>query len=238
MQGKKTEMESFLDQLPKQKEEMILLASESKKTSEELIIRSEEFSKLFQQIEELQQKVSGLVEETKAQLGVAADAKLAATFEGVQVELKREKELWFGWLMKAVLVLAIATAGIVWWQIIETGTVYHLSFPVRIAVLSPIVYFVVFINREYSRVRYLIEEYTFKAAVARSFEAYKEIVQSTDSESPVSTHSFIIESIKDLYSSPMVNVKNNTHKERENTPDMMSNIRSIMEEFFPGKNEQ
>ena len=84
--------------------------------------------------------------------------------------------------------------------------------------------------------RSLIEEYTFKAALARSFEAYKEVVQSVDSEtSPIKTLAFILESIKSLYSSPMVNIKNNTHKEKENAQGILSSAHEIIKDTLTDK---
>ena len=169
--------------------------------------------------------VKGLIEETKVQLGVAASAKLASTFEKVKGELVVDKWKWFKWLVGAVVVLIVATALIVGWQIKDVGTLYQLSFLVKLALTSPFVYFVVFINREYSRTRSLIEEYTFKAAIARSFEAYKELIQDTDSEDAAKTLEFIIKSISDLYSSPMLNIKKHSLKEKENSPDILSGAR-------------
>lgn len=236
---KKTNIESFLTDLPTRSEELNRLTGEVKSLSEQVTTRDVEVSELVTKTEELQGKAEKLVQETQVQLGVAANAKLASTFESVKDKLEKEKEIWFGWLKRAVGVLVVATGGVVLWQIKEVGTLYHLSFPIRLALLSPIVYSVVFVNREYSRARSLIEEYTFKAAVARSFEAYKEIVQSADSQTPpVRTVEFVIESIKNLYSSPMFNIKSNAHKEKENaSEDMPSIIRSTIKDALTSKND-
>lgn len=236
---KKTNIESFLTDLPTRSEELNRLTGEVKSLSEQVATRDVEVSELVTKTEELQGKAEKLVQETQVQLGVAANAKLASTFESVKAGLGEEKEKWFKWLKRAVGVLVVATGGVVWWQVKEVGTLYHLSFPIRLALLSPIVYSIVFVNREYSRVRSLIEEYTFKAAVARSFEAYKEIVQSADSQTPpVRTLEFVIESIKSLYSSPMFNIKSNAHKEKENaSEDISSIIRSTIKDALTSKND-
>lgn len=229
VQAKKTDVESFLKDLPARSEELNRLTTEVKKLNEQLRVRDSEVSELSKQTEELRKKTEELIKEAKVQLGVAANAKLASTFERVKEDLETDKRKWFRWLFGIVLTFVLATALIVWWQVTEEGTLYHLSFPVRLALLSPIGYFGLFINREHSRVRNLIEEYTFKAAVARSFEAYKEIVQGADSEDSEKTFAFIVESINTLYSSPMLNIKNNNHKEREISPEPLSQIRSIIE---------
>ncbi|MBI2049186.1 MAG: hypothetical protein HYT29_02015 [Parcubacteria group bacterium] len=236
-QVKKARLEAVLNDIPARSEELGRLTGEVKNLNEQVLAREEDAAELTTKTEGLQQKVEKLVDETHDQLGIAANAKLASTFEGVKDEMEQEKEKWFWWLIGAVVVLVVGTGVVVLWQVKEAGTLYHLSFPIRVALLSPLVYLVVFINREYSRVRNLIEEYTFKAAIARSFEAYKEIVQSTDSETDsTSTHRFILESIKSLYSSPMVNIKKNTHKEKENTPDILSGIRSTIKDTLTNEN--
>lgn len=227
-QAKKTSLESVLEEIPQTKNELETLITDTKSLSEQVNARYEEVSGLVTKIGELQIKVTELINQTKVQLGVAANAKLASTFEQVKTDLGGEKKKMFWWLVGVVAFLALSTGLVVWWQVEEAGTLYHLSFPVRIALLSPVVYFVVFINREYNRLRNLIEEYTFKAAIARSFEAYREIVQGADSEDSTKTLDFILKSITDLYSSPMVNIKKNGVKEKENTPDIISQIKDTV----------
>lgn len=229
-QAKKSDIETFLNDLPTRSEELKNLTTGVKNLNEEVTARDSEVSELSEQTKELQKKVEELIEETKVQLGVAANAKLASTFEQVKRELITDKQKWFLWLVGAVGVLIVATVSVVVWQIIDAGTLYKLNFLIKLALTSPFVYFVIFINREYSRTRSLIEEYTFKAAIARSFDAYKEIIQDTDSEDAKETLKFVIGSITDLYSSPMVNIKNNSLREKENSPDILSKARSVVDD--------
>ena len=231
-QIKKTSIESFLSDLPTRSEELNRITTEVKSLNEQVVTRDGEVSDLVEKTKEVQQKVDGLIKETQVQLGVAANAKLASTFEGVKDELGREKGKWFWWLVGAVAALILATVGIVFWQIHENETIFELSFLIKIALTSPIVYFVVFTSREYGRVRNLIEEYTFKAAIARSFEAYKNIIEEIFSDYQVSTYQqkldFILGAVTDLYSSPMKNIKENYVKEKENSPDLFSKIHSTV----------
>ncbi len=227
-QAKKTTLEPFLVNIPLQSKEVQKLIIDVKNLNEQLSTRGEEVGELEGKIEELQKKSEKLVEETRAQLGVAANAKLASTFEQVKTDLTSDKDKWFKWLFGATAILVLATGLIVWWQVEEAGSIIELSFLIKIVLTSPFVYFVIFTNREYGRTRNLIEEYTFKAAIARSFEAYKEIVQSVDSADSEKTLSFILSTISGLYSSPMVNVKNNSHAEGENTPDILSRVSSLV----------
>lgn len=235
-QTKKTSLEAFLNDLPARVEEVSLLTTSVKSLNEQVSTRDTEVSQLSEQNKELQKKVKDLIEETKVQLGVAANAKLASTFEKVTGELANEKKKLFRWLVGTVTILLVVTGFVVWWQIREAGTLYQLSFLIKLPLTSPIVYFIVFINREYNRTRNLIEEYTFKSAIARSFEAYREIIQSADLEKSNKTLDFILGSINDLYSSPMVNIRHNHHKEKENSPDVFSRARAVIDETIDTTN--
>ncbi|MFA6077458.1 MAG: hypothetical protein WC724_00350 [Candidatus Paceibacterota bacterium] len=231
-QTKKTNIDSFLNDLPTRSEELNRITTEVKSLNEQVITREGEVSDLVEKTKELQQKVEEFIKETQAQLGVAANAKLASTFEGVKDELGKEKIKWFWWLVGAVVVLIIATVGIVVWQILEKETIFEVSFLIKVALTSPIVYFVVFTSREYGRIRNLIEEYTFKAAIARSFEAYKNIIEEIFSDYQSTTYQqkldFILGAVTDLYSSPMKNIKDNHVKEKENSPDLFSKVNSVV----------
>jgi hypothetical protein len=228
---KKTNIESFLNDLPTRSEELNRLTKEVKGLNEELASQKNDVSSSVEKIKELSQKVEALVEETRVQLGKAANEKLANSFEIVSSGLVKEKEAWYNRLVKSVLALIVASIIIVAWQVHEAKTLYELSFLIKVTLTSPFVYFVIFINREYSRTRSLIEEYIFKTSIARSFEAYKEIVESTDSEDLKKTLDFILDTTKDLYSSPMVNIKNNSQPEKENAPDILGPAKDLLDKL-------
>jgi hypothetical protein len=232
IQLKKTSIESFLNDLPTRSEELNRITTEVKVLNEQVLAREGEVSTLIEKTKESQQKEEELIKETQVQLGVAANAKLASTFERVKEELGKDKEKWFRWLVGAVFILICSTVGIVVWQTSEKETIFELSFLIKIALTSPVVYFVIFTNREYSRVRNIIEEYTFKGAIARSFEAYKNIIEEIFSDQQAVIYQqkldFILGTVTDLYSSPMRNIKDNLIKEKENSPDLLSKAHTII----------
>src|SRR3989344_3803089 len=228
---KKNELQSFFAELSSQKEKLQNLLSEAATLNEQIGKRNEEIGALDEQTKSLHEKTEQLSQEVLTQLGKASNEKLANSFGKVKENLEGEKTKWFRWLVGSVSVLIVATLLIIGWQIYEGKTIFELSFLVKIALTSPLVYFVVFINREYSRVRNLIEEYSFKEAIARSFEAYKDIIEGIFSDHQVNIFqaklSFILHAIGGLYSSPMDNIKNNSHKEQENTPDLISKLQQV-----------
>lgn len=228
-QSANTSAQELLPKLTAQQQTLTTLTQEISALKDELNTRNEAVGTLAEQTTALQQKTEELKQETLTQLGMAANEKLSNSFEQVKLELVKEKNTWFKWLVGGVVALVCTAGAIAVWQVRDVGTLYHLSFLIKIALTSPIVYFIVFVNREYSRVRSLIEEYTFKAAIARSFEAYKEILQDAFAEQQALVYQkkldFILEAVASLYSSPMRNVKANAVREKEISPDIISQLK-------------
>ena len=193
------------------------------------------------EVKQLEAKVQELLEKTNQQLARAADETLANAFEKEKRDLKVERDKWFYYLIGAVLVLLIAIGATAWWQVREVGTLYHWAFPLRIALTSPIIFFILFVAREFGRARSLIEEYTFKSAIALNFAAYKEILDETFKGQPSdvlkSELMFIIESVRSLYSSPMRNIKSNKGKEKSPSMDLLSSALEHAKGIIPGSSK-
>lgn len=228
-QSTNTAVQQLLPKISAQQQTLTALTTEISGLKTELSTKNSEMDELIEKTNSLQEKTEGLKQETLTQLGLAANEKLSNSFEQVKIELGREKKNWFYWLVGAVAVLVVGAAALAAWQVYEFGTLYHFAFLIKIALTAPLVYFIVFVNREYSRARSLIEEYTFKAAIARSFEAYKEILQDAFVEQQSLVYQkkldFILEAVAGLYSSPMRNVKENMTKEKEISPDIFSQLK-------------
>lgn len=229
--------DEILPKLAANQEQVEALKDELTGLKDTLSENNDEASELITQTEELQDKTEKLRQETLVQLGLAASEKLSNSFEQVKIDLVTEKQRWFTWLKISVGALIFFTVAITVWQVLEHGSLYNFSFLIKIALTSPLVYFTVFINREYSRARNLIEEYTFKAAIARSFEAYKEILEDAfaDQQSDIFKQKleFMLDAVKSLYSSPMRNIKRNHTKEQELAPDLITQIRNTFTQSIP-----
>jgi len=147
------------------------------------------------------------------QLGTISNEKLSNSFDKVKDDLKKDNEKWFKWLVGTSVSLLLAVIGVVVWQVAKGDTIFEISFLVKLALTSPIIFFEFFVNREYSRSKRLKEEYEFKASIARSLEAYKEIIENLFADQPGDEYKkkldFILESIGQLYSSPMKNIRDN-----------------------------
>lgn len=227
-----TTVQAFLPQLETQQNILKTLIEEITELKTDLSSKNGEIDELTEKTAALQEKTDGLRQETLTQLGLAANEKLSNSFEQVKIDLSKEKTKWFYWLVGAVAVLVIGATALAAWQVYEFGTLYHFAFLIKIALTAPLVYFIVFVNREFSRARNLIEEYTFKAAIARSFEAYKAIIQDAFIEQQTLIYpkklDFILGAVTGLYSSPMRNVKENMTWEKENSPDILSQLKGSL----------
>lgn len=206
--------------------------AKSKEVSDQLPIQTANLKTAIEQAIELQVKVESLVRETQIQLGKAANEKLANSFEIVKERLIVERNRWFIWLWGSVLLLIAAVISVTIWQTYQGRTIFELGFLIRLALTSPIIYFVGFATTEYARAQNLIEEYTFKASIARSFEAYKEIIESLFRHDNVDAYEsqkleFIIGTMRYLYSSPMNNIRNNNHNEKKPMLDFSKKIEEL-----------
>lgn len=205
-----------IDQIPQKKEEL-------EKMLQELSNLKSEIGSILTQSKEIAVEVTGTRTESAKihelalqQLGTISNEKLSNSFDKVKDNLKTENENWFNWLLGTGIFLLLVITGIVIWQTYRGDTIFEISFIIKIALTSPIILFEVFVSQQYSRSRRLIEEYEFKASIARSLEAYKEIIEKLFADQPGDEYKkkldFILGSIGQLYSSPMANIKNNEIK--------------------------
>ncbi len=218
---KKAELETLVAEvtaLKESTEEQQTLTEATRETVDALKTKSDEIHSLSLQ-----------------QLGAISNEKLSNSFDKVKGDLKKDNEKWFEWLVGTSFGLLLAVAGIVIWQVAKGDTIFEISFLVKLALTSPIIFFEFFVNREYSRSKRLIEEYEFKASIARSLEAYKEIIENLFADQPGDEYKkkldFILESIGQLYSSPMRNIKENESKNDKidkKTMTILSDVKDIV----------
>lgn len=232
-----TAQQQNINQIPIKKSELDVLVSEAHSLKEELnqnIVDSEEVKN---RVEELEKKIDETDDLAREQLGIISNEKLSNSFDIRSADLITEKKKWFRWLIGSTISLLVAIGLIVWWQTINGDSIFELSFLVKIALTSPIIFFEFFVSREYSRSQELLEEYQFKASVARSFEAYKEIIEesfsdrsSTAADFDEKKLDFILETIKSLYISPMKSISDNNQKglSKKESSSLLSDIKNTV----------
>ncbi len=185
--------------------------------NETVLKQTEEYKQLKENFDKTLVNNNELAETIKGQLGLVSMEILANSFFEEARKLKESSTKWFWWLFGSMIALLLSVIGVATWQIIAEDTLFQLSFLIRIPIITPVLYFLIFVAKQYGRDRKLLDEYTFKASVARSFEAYRKLLKEEDegAESNKQKIDFIIETIKNIYSSPMNNIRENG----ENTKD-------------------
>lgn len=202
-----------IDAIPVKKLELDNLMQEVETLKESTVEQQNLTEEVKGTVDALKTKTDEIHNLSLQQLGTISNEKLSNSFDKVKDDLKKDNEKWFKWLVGTSTALLLAVFGVVVWQVAKGDTIFEISFLVKLALTSPIIFFEFFVNREYSRSKRLIEEYEFKASIARSLEAYKEIIENLFADQPGDEYKkkldFILESIGQLYSSPMKNIRDN-----------------------------
>lgn len=170
--------------------------------------QNEEYAGLKTNLEELKKSYAELEQSAKDQLGLVSMESLANAFASEAGKLEKSSGKWFNRIFWTSIALMAAVLGVAIWQVVHEQTLLKLSFAIRIPIISPIIYYLYFVVSQYKRERRLLEEYSFKASIARSFEAYRKVLkeESANEQDLLKKNELIIETIKDVYSSPMKNI--------------------------------
>lgn len=231
-----------IDAIPVKKQELEDLIEKFEGLKENTTEQQSLIEEAKNNINELSAKTGDIHKLSLEQLGIISSDKLSNSFDKVKIDLKKDSKSWFNWLLGTSIALVVFVIIIVVWQVIQGDTIFEISFLVKLALTSPIIFFEFFVNREYSRAQRLIEEYEFKSSIARSLEAYKEIIEDLFADQPGDDYkkklNFILDSIGELYSSPMRNIRENELKndkiDKKVTPalsdikDIVSDVKNIV----------
>ena len=193
------------------------IKTELEEQKETLLSDQEDFEKFRKSFEETQNITKELQTETETQLGLVSAEKLANSFNDEAEKLKTSTADWFSRVKWTTAILALTVVGIAWWQLSTSETIFELSFLIRATLTTPLIWFLYFSAHNYNEEKSLLDNYLFKAAVARSFEAYRQLLRSQfeDYEGADGEESnkltdvqereieFILATIKGIYSSPI-----------------------------------
>ncbi len=187
-----------------------LQAIESKaKSSEETIANlisavsdcDTEFKERSSSIVEIEDKIAGFEKKIVEQLGRASSGVLANAFYERQNEVEAEVSRWrknLYWSTCLLVVVGISFFAYSFWAS------FDYQFLLKITVSLPLIYSVWFSSRQYERERKIVEQYSFKAAKAKSLSAFSKIVKecSEGSDGSLSTQNFVISSVSGIYDAP------------------------------------
>ena len=173
--------------------------------SAEVDLQKNELTELKEKTKKLVSQNEKLVTEIKNHLGFVNAESLANSFGDEAKEHGEEYKRLFRWVFWSTITLIIISIGIVLWEYFTSNAFLNSNFLIKTVITSPFIFFLVFIVKQYGQEKRLCEEYSFKAAVARSFEAYRKLIReevSQDSEHNIKALEFFISSINNIYSNP------------------------------------
>lgn len=155
---------------------------------------------------DVKNKTDQLMNNIESQLGIVSAEKLALAFKHEAEKLEDTSKSWFKRFFISICVLFIVTAMIVIWEILVGGQLLSTGLAIKFSMTAPLLYFVIFIHGQYNRSKYLADEYVFKSSVARSFEAYRQLLKEDglNAENKIDSKvlDFFINTITQIYKSP------------------------------------
>jgi hypothetical protein len=126
-------------------------------------------------------------------------SSLYNTFNIRKEEFDKSKKMWFWWLLGSIVSLIFSTLAITYFFHADFSSGNIFIFFLRFFLTSPLIYFIIFCNRQYGRDKKLEEEYAFKSSMSLTSDLFRRLVAE---EQDTTTKDFIINTVKDIYTSP------------------------------------
>lgn len=179
------------------------------------------------------QQIVDLKTETQNLLGLVNAEKLSNSFQKCADDHQAKFSKWFWWILGTSLGLVTISSGILYWEFVTSNNFFNTNLLIKTILTTPFIFFLIFAVKQYGREKMLFEEYNFKAAMTRSFEAYRKLIR--EEVDPASEHNikaleFIIKSINSVYTSPMENIAKNCKQEVDEM-GMMEKVANIFNKF-------
>lgn len=210
---KRNETEDFKNSSESTKNEIVAIkqaVDEAKTAADQygstIQSQSQEYNQLKENLTKLLKRAKELEQTTETQLGVVSNRVLANSFKAQADELKKSVEKLFKWLLASVALLFVLTAVIIIWELRSDNDLLSSNLLIKAALTTPIVYYIFFISRQYTRDKRLYDQYSFKATVALSFEAYRKLVKEELGDPAANQEkilNFVINSVTNLYTAPI-----------------------------------
>ena len=129
---------------------------------------------------------------------------LWSIFEERKREVEKAKDHWFYWFVANIILLFLIAVLI--FIGLTTGMGLAISSWLEFGVALPLAYSAIFFHAQHSKAREYLEEYSFKALVARSLEVsrrmLKEDMNGKGADEAKKYMDFVVGSLKDLYTPP------------------------------------
>jgi len=179
---------------------------------------SAEQNKTF--IEDLKSQTESLLKLNNEQSDKVSDLlqKVAAgrLFESFNVRKKENQKtsVFWMWMIIISIVLLTCMAGLMIWALAHMTGGLSYEFLLKISIAFPLLYWLIFSTRQYSKSKRLEEEYAFRSAISLSLEAYRDLVKKEAGEpTKADVIPFVTEAVSKIFASPSVTISEHPHKD-------------------------
>ena len=157
-------------------------------------------------------------------------------FEARKKEAEKAADHWFYWFVANIAVLFLAAVLI--FIGLTTGMGLTVSSWLEFGVALPLAYSAIFFHAQYSNAREYLEEYSFKALVARSLDSSRKMLtEDLDAKSAEERKKyldFMIGSLKDLYIPPRQIISQHPVKDEEDVKvGVVEKLGDVFKKFIP-----
>lgn len=190
-------------------EEKSTKATESEESIADLVSSAEESKEIFEEhsknLRGIEDKIKMFEAEISEQLERAGAGALAVAFAGRQSVIEEELKRWRNHLYLATSILIVVAFGFLWHSFY---TKINFEFFLKLTVVFPLIYAVWFSGKQYNKERFIVEQYAFKSAQAKSLAAFSKTVQEMEpeaGEAASNAQQFVIDSVSKIYIAPKLN---------------------------------
>lgn len=200
----------------------IHIEAESKKT---------EIEKLKSETEELLEKNNEQSEKISDLLQKAAAGSLFNSFNVRKQEFESAAKFWRLMIGASIIILVMGAMYIT--LLYQESKVLSHVFLLKFSVSLPVIYWLIFSTRQYTKNKRLEEEYAFKSAISLSLEAYRDLIKKESGEpTKQEVVPFITKAVEKIFSSPSVSISKHPHKEDSDlTESILDKLLQLVEKI-------
>lgn len=200
----KQQTEILFSEIQKKKTSAFEFESSIKDLVDEAEESQETFEKHSKNLQEIEAKIQKFEKEITIQLGRASSGALARAFSNRQEEVEKELKKWHNYLLISTGSLVVAGIGFFIYSLLVK---IDWQFFLKLSVVFPIIYAEWFASRQYTKERFIVERYAFKAAQAKSLSAFSKTVKEMDESEAgrIEAQKFVISSVAKIYIAPKLN---------------------------------
>ncbi|KKR04221.1 MAG: hypothetical protein UT31_C0001G0004 [Parcubacteria group bacterium GW2011_GWF2_39_13b] len=235
IENKKPEIDRLFKILKEANIEQTIAGISQKET--EANSKSELIGQLYQKSEEKIKEIDNIKIKTEELLNTnneqaekisdllqkAAAGTLFEAFKIRKTEHEKSASFWVKMIGVAIIALLVIAGWIVW--VVHIKNVLSYEFLVKLSISIPLIFWLSFSTKQYTKSKKLEEEYAFKSSISLSLEAYRDLLKRESGEpTKAEVVPFITSAVDKIFSSPNENLAQHSIKEDKDIVDSFSGL--------------